>query len=305
MLFKCIILCFKFKNILNKNHYNLDNYNLLSNLYLNIYINNNKMNQYSDILICLTLDEFKINFIKNDNSITGYAKTNNKIWEDWLEKYIKMSYNENTNMIDIGAHIGTFSLMMSRCISSGSHIYAFEPVYCKILELNIKQNNLEDKIKIIDIGLSNKSEKLKGGFIDFYQEGNYGFTQIIYFEKANEESQLIINVETLDSFNFENVSFIKIDVEGNERNVLEGSINTIIKNLPTILIEIWCTSTNSVKKYTKEENLPEIKNQLDVFEYLFNLGYICIPVSPTSDDFLFIHYTKKELLNTIINNLNQ
>jgi FkbM family methyltransferase len=253
---------------------------------------------------CLTLDEFKINFIKNDNTITHYAKTNNKIWEYWLEKYINEVYKENTNMIDIGAHIGTFSLMMSRYISSGSHIYAFEPVYGKILEMNIKENNLENKIKTFGIGLSNKSEKLTGFVMDFSQEDNYGFTQIINLEKANEESQLIIYVETLDSFNIENVSFIKIDVEGNERNVLEGSINTILKNLPTILIEIWCTATSSIKKYTKEENLPEIKKQFDVFEILFNLGYICIPVSPITDDFLFIHYTKKELLNKIINKLS-
>jgi FkbM family methyltransferase len=190
---------------------------------------------------------------------------------------------------------------MSRYLSSGSHIYAFEPVYYNILDINIKQNNLEDKIKIFDIGLSNKSEKFTGFVMDFSLKSNYGFTQIINLEKANEESQLIINVETLDSFNIENVSFIKIDVEGNERNVLEGSINTIYKYLPTILIEIWCTSENSIKKYTKEENLPEIKKQFDVFEILFNLGYICIPVSPSSDDFLFIHYTKKELLNKIIN----
>lgn len=262
------------------------------------------MSQYSDILECLTLDEFKINFIKNDNTITHYAKNKNKIWEDWLEKYIKEAYKENTNMIDIGAHIGTFSLMMSRYISSGSHIYSFEPVYGKILEMNIKQNNLEDKIKTFDIGLSNKSEKFTGFVMDFFQKVNYGFTQIINLEKANEDSQLIINVETLDSFNIENVSFIKLDVEGNERNVLEGSINTILKNLPTILIEIWCTSENSINNYKKEEKLPEIKKQFDVFDFLFNLGYICIPVSPSSDDFLFIHYTKKEILNKIINNLN-
>jgi FkbM family methyltransferase len=254
-----------------------------------------------EFLSCFNIDEFKLNCIKNDTAITNYAKEKNKLWEHWLEKYIKECYKENTNMIDIGANIGTFSLMMSRYISSGSYIYSFEPVYHNILNMNIKQNNLENKIKSFDIGLSNKSEKLQGGFIDFSVESNYGFTQISNLEKATSDTKLIINVETLDSFNIDNVSFIKIDVEGSERQVLEGSINTIHRCKPTILIEIWCTSKNSLKKYSKESNLQEVKNQFDVFEFLFNLGYICIPVSPVSDDFLFIHYTKKETINKIMN----
>lgn len=256
-----------------------------------------------NFLECLELDEFKINFIKNDTALTNYAKTYNKIWEDWLEKYIKESYQPNTNMIDIGANIGTTSLIMSRYISENCYIYSFEPVYHNILDMNVKQNNLEDKIKTFKFGLSNKSEILNGGFIDFSIEANYGFTQISNLEKANEDSKIIINVKTLDSFNIDNVSFIKLDVEGSERNVLDGAINTIVNNKPTILVEIWCTSENSIKKYTKESNLPEIKKQFDVFEFLFNLGYICIPVSPRSDDFLFIHYTKKELFKKIIDKL--
>jgi FkbM family methyltransferase len=256
-----------------------------------------------EFLQCLELDEFKINFIKNDIALTNYAKTNNKIWEDWLEKYIKESYKENTNMIDIGANIGTTSLIMTRYISEHCYIHSFEPIYGKILEMNIKQNNLENKIIPYSLGLSDKSEILKGGFIDFSIEVNYGFTTLDNLKTAHENDSDIIILNTLDSFNIQNVSFIKIDVEGSERKVLDGAINTIINNLPTILIEIWCTSKNSIKKYTEEKNLPEIKKQFSIFEFLFNLGYICIPVSPTSDDFLFIHYTKKEILNKIINNL--
>lgn len=257
-------------------------------------------NKMEAFVTTFNIDEFKLNCIKNDITITDYAKNQNKLWENWLEKYIKESYQKNTNMIDIGAHIGTFSLMMSRYISHGSYIYSFEPVYNSILNMNIKDNKLEDKIKTFNLGLSNKSEILKGGHIDFSINTNYGFTQIDNLQRSTHEDNLKIQVETLDSFNIDNVSFIKIDVEGNERNVLEGAINTIVKYLPTILIEIWCTSKNSIKKYESEIYLPEIKKQFDVFEFLFNFGYICIPVSISSDDFLFIHYTKKEILNKIM-----
>jgi FkbM family methyltransferase len=204
-------------------------------------------------------------------------------------------------MIDIGANIGTFSLMMSKYISENFKIYAFELGYHEILTTNVEQNNLKNKILVYPIGLSNKEEKLQEGLIDFSIKTNYGLTQLDTSKKANDTSEYIIDIITLDSLNIENVSFIKIDVEGSERKVLDGAINTIIKNLPTILIEIWCTSKGIIEKYNYEKYLPEVKKQFSVFEFLFNLGYICIPVSPTSDDFLFIHYTKKELLNNIIN----
>ena len=45
-------------------------------------------------------------------------------------------------MIDIGAHIGTFSLMMSKYISENSKIYAFEPVYYEILTINVEQKEV-------------------------------------------------------------------------------------------------------------------------------------------------------------------
>ena len=158
---------------------------------------------------------------------------------------------------------------------------------------------MTNKVKIYPIGLSDKSEILKGGLIDFSLKANYGFTQIDNLEKADDNFEHKIYTKTLDSFNITNVSFMKIDVEGFERAVLDGAINTVINNTPTILIEIWCTSTNSIKHFNEKNG--EIKKQFDVFEYLFNFGYICIPVSPTSDDFLFIHYRKKELIKTILN----
>lgn len=249
----------------------------------------------------LDIDGFKVHCLLNDLCITDYMKRTNKLWEDWLEKYIKHAYVENTNMIDIGAHIGTSSLAMSKYISKNSKIYSFEPIYSEILLKNVLENNLTEKINVFPIGLSNKSEKLNGGIIDFSIKSNYGFTQIDKLNKVDENSDLIINVETLDSFNIDDVSFIKIDVEGNERMVLEGAVNTIYKNSPTILIEIWCTKELSKNNLNNEKNFSKIKKQFDVFEFLFNMGYICFPVSPTTDDFLFIHHTKKTLINKIVN----
>ena len=246
---------------------------------------------------------FKLYCIKNDVTITSTAKNYNKIWEDWVEDIIKVLYIENTNMVDIGAHIGTTSLIMSKYISENCMIYAFEPVYNNITNLNICENNLQDKIQLFPIGLSDKKCKLESGFIDFSVEANYGYTRIDNLKLSDENSQYVIEVDTLDEMKLENISFIKIDVEGSESKVLDGAKETIMKYKPAIFIELWCTSENCKKKIKNDTF--DYKNPINSFSFLFNLGYVCFPVSVTSDDFLFIHYAHKDLIDKFVTFLNK
>lgn len=56
--------------------------------------------------------------------------------------------------------------------------------------------------------------------------------------RTRNKDTVPVNVETIDSYNFSDVGFIKIDVEGYEKFVLEGAIDTIKKYRPTIQLEI-------------------------------------------------------------------
>ena len=48
----------------------------------------------------------------------------------------------------------------------------------------------------------------------------------------------IVNLQTLDSFNFSSVDFIKVDVEGHESTLIDGALKTISSNKPVLLMEI-------------------------------------------------------------------
>ncbi|NBU82707.1 MAG: FkbM family methyltransferase, partial [Flavobacteriaceae bacterium] len=71
-----------------------------------------------------------------------------------------------------------------------------------------------------------------------------------------------VDVKPLDSFQFENVAVIKIDVQGFEPKVLDGAIQTILKHKPVIFIEVEIPQLQ-VYGWTKE----------DVFQRLEKLGY--------------------------------
>jgi FkbM family methyltransferase len=74
---------------------------------------------------------------------------------------------------------------------------------------------------------------------------NGGHNHLTHYDKnprsqPQRRTRLLETIQctTIDSYNFQNVGFIKIDVEGYEKFVLEGAEKTILSNRPTIQLEI-------------------------------------------------------------------
>jgi len=266
-----------------------------------------------EIYELIEVDNFKVKCIKSETVITPYLKTG-KLWGSNMEIFIKELYEPNTNMIDIGAHIGTISLIMSKYISEGNKIYSFEPVYYDLFEENIKNNNLQDKTEIYKIGLSNIKTCYPSFTLDLKQSVGYGAISFkslpLKFDATLNEG---IHFQTLDSFGFTNVSLIKIDVELFEKEVLEGGTEFLHKNKPTIIIELFIMtpllkrrySNGEDADYTEKERENITSTTFSCFSLLSYLGYVCFPIIPNEGEFLFIHKSKTELINKTNKLLNK
>ena len=64
-----------------------------------------------------------------------------------------------------------------------------------------------------------------------------------------------IKTAKLDNFNFKNISFIKIDVEGHELKLLKGAKKIFKVNKPDCLIEIKKKNLLKVKKFFNDLNV--------------------------------------------------
>lgn len=152
----------------------------------------------------------------------------------WEIYHTKSFLKQGDIIFDVGANFGYYSLILSSCIGSGL-IYSFEPnpPTFHLLEMHVAINNLQLKIKPQNVGLSN--EAAQGKIIDI--PGNTGSSHVNFGENGTE-----INLTTLDSFCIDNkikqVNFIKIDVEGFEGRMLNGSEETLKKYKPIIMIEL-------------------------------------------------------------------
>jgi hypothetical protein len=68
--------------------------------------------------------------------------------------------------------------------------------------------------------------------IDYSQAGNFGGVSL-----GSAENGELATVVTIDSLNLPSCQFIKIDVEGMERDVIEGAMSTIQKFRPRLYVE--------------------------------------------------------------------
>ncbi len=186
----------------------------------------------------------KVNLLRFGLILTNFFYSKKVWWELDLLDTFKKYYIPHTNMIDIGANIGSHSLLMSEIISDDSVIFSFEPVYGDIIQRNIIDNNLQDKICLFTQGLGNKNEVITINTMDRMRPNNFGTVSIVK-KIENTPIKRKIGVIALDTLGLNNISVMKIDVEGMEKDVLEGARQTIFKNLPAIVIEIWPSEMNN------------------------------------------------------------
>ena len=170
-----------------------------------------------------------------------------------LKNFIK----KNDNVIDIGANIGRYSFELSSIVSQNGTVYAFEPIlrnYLTFISL-IFVHGIKNIVPF-NIALSDETKLLK------MNEVKTSIRKKVLFNtytasKVHKEGSLTQYSIKLDSLKIKKkISFIKIDVEGHEMEVLKGAKNTIKKSKPIILIQ---DNNKKVINYLKSWQYEQVK----------------------------------------------
>lgn len=154
--------------------------------------------------------------------------------EKYLINWCKQFCSKDKNILDIGAHTGTYSISLAEYCNK---VYAFEPQRMTYYALcgGVALSNITN-IFCLNIGLGN-TEQVGNQTLNIVSlDGGGSSLHNTVDPILNTEE---IEIKTLDSLNLENISFIKMDVENNEHQVLLGSIQTLQRcNYPPILFEM-------------------------------------------------------------------
>ena len=193
------------------------------------------------ILVDSIHGSFKIN---PHDSIIGRSL---KIYGEYAEHEMMLLSNfieTGQTIIDVGANIGTHTVFFAEQVGKGGGVVAIEaqPEIFNLLKQNIILNNLQN-VKAINAAISSKNYNIKIPIIDYEQEGNFGALSFkidnidCYLPTRKTGISQKIPAIPLDDMNIEACHLLKVDVEGMEKEVIDGALKTIDKFRPILYLE--------------------------------------------------------------------
>lgn len=136
--------------------------------------------------------------------------------------------------LDIGANVGIFSCEFA---SRFEHVVAFEPVprTRECLVANVPPNVQVEPFAIADkegvLNMYPTVVNCGGSFISNHPE-------VMTPEVEDcEKRQIEVEVRTIDSYDFDAVDLMKLDIQGAEHLALMGAKETILRHRPVVLVE--------------------------------------------------------------------
>jgi len=200
-----------------------------------------RLNKKIHLIFKKSSDKFKKSKVKIGNNVLFLDEDDslglslNQNYEPTHTKLIKENVRKGNIVLDIGANIGIFTLLFAELVGSKGKVYAFEPdpTTFNILKKNVEINGYKNVI-LINKAVSNKKGKVKL----FLCENNNG-NHKVYDSKENRKF-IEVDCIKLDGY-FKDykgkINFIKMDIEGSEPSVINGSLKILSKNNLKMLTE--------------------------------------------------------------------
>jgi FkbM family methyltransferase len=160
--------------------------------------------------------------------------------------HLRIYVPQNTNIIDVGANVGYFSIQFAKWVSGNGRVFAIEPEQANFdtLVSALKQKNITCVDPILAAAVDHNG---------------VAFLQLNPLNPADHRigtTGIQIPAITLDSLanstNHLPVSFIKIDVQGAELMVLKGATEILHRWNPVLFIEIDEPSLNNLGTSSEE-----------------------------------------------------
>ena len=154
-------------------------------------------------------------------------------WAEIEQTIVPMFLNKTSDCIDIGANCGRYTALMSMFSRS---VHAFEPnpeCITLLKELCLPNAHIYPHALSREAGASEYFMPIKNGVaVD-----THGTLDRAALSTYSDVNTFKVETATLDSLGTHAISFIKIDVEGHEMDVLYGGQTLIADQNPVVLVE--------------------------------------------------------------------
>lgn len=141
---------------------------------------------------------------------------------------------ESDEFVDVGANVGTYSILAAGvCGARTRAIEPLPPTFAR-LRANVRLNNLEERVEVLNVGLAAKPGILR------FTESLDTVNHVLAAEETSVATGADVTVTTLDSVVADRPPrLVKIDVEGYETEVFAGAKATLARpELRAVIVEL-------------------------------------------------------------------
>jgi FkbM family methyltransferase len=194
-------------------------------------------------------------------------------FESYMSVWLKPGKGEI--FLDVGAHIGKYTLRAAKTVGDEGLVVAIEahPLNYQTLKKNIDLNKSQN---VIALNLAAWKEDCK---LKFFLGSASGW----HSAKADSGcGSLEVDARTMDhvleKLGVGLANWVKIDVEGAEYEVLCGLEETITKNRPKIVVEVFCQNIYKVKRFLMNHGYELVRiARVDISPLEWGVYFLCIP----------------------------
>jgi FkbM family methyltransferase len=177
-----------------------------------------------DNVLCRVLGKYPMYVQASDRSV-GARLMLDGYWETWVTMAIARHLKPGMMCLDVGAHVGYYTVLMADIVGARGRVIAFEPYAPSYRRLsdNVAVNGLSN------VGIQACAASSETGARNMYVDQTYTGNNSL---ESSSPSVLCTPVEcsTIDDKIHVSVDFVKIDVEKHERHVWRGMQQLLARN---------------------------------------------------------------------------
>src|SRR5258708_974836 len=137
---------------------------------------------------------------------------------------LKRHTRAGATVLDVGANVGSYTLLFARWVGDTGHVYAFEPAAASRagLERHVSINGLSSGVTVRAEAISDRT-----GSAPFIDAGTHGDNRLVRVATAETRSVPSLSLDDFCGASGISPDVIKIDIEGAELAALRGARRTI------------------------------------------------------------------------------
>jgi FkbM family methyltransferase len=172
------------------------------------------------------------------DSVDSLRLSVNGIYEPLETRFVQENVRQGMTVVDVGAHVGYYTLLFARLVGNQGKVFAFEPdpENFAILQQNVALNGYSNVITV------QKAVSDRSGTLSLYLSSQYKGDHRIY-DSHDHRTSIEVGAVTLDEFFTDEparIDLIKMDIQGAEGLALRGMTRILDQHERlTLVSEFW------------------------------------------------------------------